>query len=265
LSAVRTGFDPDYEISRISNFLKTQLELSSMRGYVLGLSGGIDSAVVASLCVKAIGGSKILCLRMFEDYYSGSQDFRDAGELIKKLNVRSVDVSISSLVASFQSALKQELAEPTRITLGNLKARIRMTLLYAFANQEKFLVAGTGDRSEDLLGFFTKFGDGGVDVLPIAHLYKGQVREVGRHLGLSESIVEKPSSPNLWEGHKATDEIPADYDVLDPILSLLFDHSLGPVEIAKRTGAPISLVDEVIRRNLESRHKRHYPPMVSDF
>ncbi len=109
----------------------------------------------------------------------------------------------------------------------------------------------------------TKYGDGGVDLLPIAHLYKGQVRALGRHLGVPESIVTKPSSPNLWKGHKATDELPADYETLDPIMSLIFDQGYGPVEVSKKTGAPMSLIDEIIHRNLTSRHKRSYPAMVT--
>ena len=155
--------------------------------------------------------------------------------------------------------------EASRVTLANLKARVRMTLLYAFANQKNYLVAGTGDKSEDLLGYFTKYGDGGVDLLPIAHLYKGQVRALGKRIGLPERIVTKPSSPNLWKGHKATDELPADYEILDPIMSLIFDQGCGPLEVSKRTGAPMSLIDEIIHKNLISRHKRSYPAMVTSW
>ena len=645
----KAAFDPDFEIVRITHFLKSQLESASAKGYVVGLSGGIDSAVVASLCQRAVGGKNVLCLRLFEDYYSKSQDFRDAGKTIKQLGARSIDIPISPLVDAFEATLKSKKLELGRVTLGNIKARLRMVLLYAFANQEKYLVAGTGDRSEDLVGFFcyderttvvtnnglkeyqdlrkgdlvysldtisgcvvespvedvfvfdysgemiyfrsdnadlmvtpnhrmlvctstgdptynyarfrtaeeclkrkytvipipkgwmgkpglpthvdvtfsqkhlkrtvsfaiedvfyilglfigdgcavrgrvtvpvvsgisrqeyqsmprnkqgqfailasdirspqmrtydiyetdfalpipdknearnhliqllrkygigfslthdlvripskglydffsqcgigardkyvprwildypsnylsfllaglmdsdgthsdklrvyftsskrlkddfvelciklgriptvrqrdprlttlkngksirtsssyeisyaastkpsrwitnsrakkvnytgkvwcpsvpprenllvhregryvfsgnTKYGDGGVDNLPIAHLYKGQVRELGRRLGVPKGVITKPSSPNLWKGHKATDEIPADYTVLDPILSLIFDHNLGPVEVNKQTHAPLSLINEVIKRNLGSRHKRSYPPMV---
>ena len=111
----------------------------------------------------------------------------------------------------------------------------------------------------------TKYGDGGVDLLPIAHLYKGQVRSLGRRLGLPEQVVTKASSPNLWKGHKATDEIPADYEILDPIMMLLFDQGLGPVEVSKKTGAPMSLIDEVLRKHFASRHKRSYPPMVTSW
>src|SRR5579872_4127663 len=148
------GFDPEFEILRITNFLKTQLESSSLKGYVVGLSGGIDSAVVACLCQRAVGSENVLCLRLFEDYHARSQDFTDAGALIDKLKVKSQDVSITPLVDAFEQILKAKKLEPSRVTMGNLKARIRMALLYTFANHEKYLVAGTGDKSEDLLGFF---------------------------------------------------------------------------------------------------------------
>src|SRR5207245_3737820 len=99
---------------------------------------------------------------------------------------------------------------------------MRMSSLYFVANLRNLLVPGTGDRSEDLIGFFTKYGDGGVDFLPIAHLYKTQVRTLGERLGVPSSIVTKPASPQLWPGHKATDEIPADYNILNIVLYYLF-------------------------------------------
>ena len=167
-----------------------------------------------------------LGLLLFEDFHRDSIDYRDAKALAGDLGIGSVDIRISSLVSAYEEVLRTKELNVSKITLANLKARIRMTILYAYANQENYLVAGTGDKSEDLLGYFTKFGDGGVDILPIAHLYKGQVRALGRRLGLSKNLVTKPSSPNLWKGHKATDELPADYETLNPVLSLLFDHSL---------------------------------------
>ncbi len=139
--------------------------------------------MVASLCQRSVGSENVLCIRLFEEYHKGSQDYRDAGIIIEQLGVRSFDVPISPLVEAFEQTLGAKDLKPSRVTMGNLKARIRMALLYTFANHERYLVAGTGDKSEDLIGFFTKYGDGGVDLLPIAHLYKGQVRELGRQTG----------------------------------------------------------------------------------
>ncbi|MDA4130444.1 MAG: NAD+ synthase [Thaumarchaeota archaeon] len=258
-------FNPDFEIGRISNFLRSHLESAKAKGFVLGISGGIDSAVVASLSQGAVGSEKVLGLLLFEDYHRDSNDYADAKMLVDQLKIKSLDIPISPLITVFEQTLRSKKIEPSRVTLANMKARIRMTLLYVLANQENYLVTGTGDKSEDLIGFFTKWGDGGVDLLPIAHLYKGQVRALGRHLGLPEQVVTKPSSPNLWKGHKATDEIPADYEILDPIMSLLFDQNASRMETSEKTGAPKSLIDEVIRRNLASRHKRSYPAMVASW
>jgi NAD+ synthase len=152
-----------------------------------------------------------------------------------------------------------------KIPKANVKARVRMIINYYVGNSLNMLVAGTGDRSEDTIGFFTKYGDGGVDFLPIAHLYKTQVRALGAHLGLPERVVWKPSSPQLWPGHKAADEIPVDYDKLDLILSGLLDKKLTPAEVAKATGVQLKVVEDVIKRHRASAHKRNYPPMLGSW
>src|SRR3989442_7675726 len=149
-----------------------------------------------------------------------------------------------------------------RVARGNLKARMRMMSLYYLANAENLLVAGTGDRSEDLIGYFTKYGDGGVDFLPIAHLYKSQVKQLGRFLGIPDRIVDKPSSPNLWDGHKATDEIPLDYDALDRVLVCLFDLHVPPEEVGRGLGIEDAKIGEILSRHRSSEHKRTYPAMV---
>jgi NAD+ synthase len=152
--------------------------------------------------------------------------------------------------------------EGAKLADANLQARTRMVLLYYFANTMGYLVAGTGDRSEEEIGFFTKYGDGGVDFLPIAHLYKTQVRFLARRLGLPRKIAEKPASPQLWPGHKATDEIPVDYDKLDLVLSALFDLKLKPREAAARAGVPPSVVERTLEMHRRSAHKRTVPPSL---
>ena len=137
-----------------------------------------------------------------------------------------------------------------------------MSSLYFVANLRNLLVAGTGDRSEDLIGYFTKYGDGGVDFLPIAHLYKSQVKQLGRYLGIPDRIVDKPSSPNLWDGHKATDEIPLDYDALDRVLVCLFDLHVPPEEVGRGLGIEDAKIREILSRHRSSEHKRTYPAMV---
>jgi NAD+ synthase len=256
------GFNPSLEIMRITNFIKSYVGKSEMKGVTLGISGGIDSAVVAFLCTKAIGPSRVTGVLLFEDEFRGSKDYSDAKKIISQLHINSLEFPISALVKAFSSTLRQGHLPQSKITLANIKARIRMVLLYAVANEKRLLVVGTGDRSEEEIGYFTKYGDGGVDFMPMAHLYKTQVRELGRKLGVPERIVEKPSSPNLWKKHRATDELPADYPELDRILSLLYDSRESPSQVSKALRVPARVVREVMRRHEETAHKREYPPML---
>src|SRR5439155_17444017 len=218
---------------------------SRAKGIIVGLSGGIDSSVTASVCVKAIGPEKVMGLLLFEKKVMDSTDSKDAQDLARTLKIETLEFPIDEVFDPFLTNFPVKTKD--RVTVGNLKARIRMASLYFIANARNFLVAGTGDRSEDLVGYFTKYGDGGVDFLPIAHLYKTQVKELGEHLGLPSQILNKPSSPNLWEGHKATDEIPMDYDMLDLALVSLFDLKMRPKEAAVVLGIDVEKLEEIIR------------------
>ena len=167
--------DTEFEISRITDFLREHLRSAKSKGFVLGISGGIDSAVVASLCQKSVGAENVTGVLLFEDYHRTSNDYQDANNLIRMLKIRSVDLPLTPVVQILEQSLVSSNIKLSKIALANLKARARMTLLYSIANNENCLVAGTGDKSEDLIGYFTKYGDGGVDLLPIAHLYKTEV------------------------------------------------------------------------------------------
>ena len=247
-------------LSEIVAFVGNVFGNSRAKGIIVGLSGGIDSAVTASVCVKAIGPEKVTGLLLFEKKTVDSTDHKDAKELARSLRIETLEFPIDEVFDSFLTNFPIKTKD--RVTIGNLKARIRMASLYFIANARNFLVAGTGDRSEDLIGYFTKYGDGGVDFLPIAHLYKTQVKDLGEHLGLPSQILNKPSSPNLWEGHKATDEIPMDYDLLDLALVSLFDLKMQPREAAGVLGIEVEKMEEIIRLSNASAHKRTYPPMV---
>src|SRR2546425_8937750 len=252
--------DRSAALSEIVGFVSKVFENSRAKGIVVGLSGGIDSAVVASICVKAIGPEKVTGLLLFEKKTLEGADSRDAKELARKLKIETLEFPIDEAFDSFLDKFPVKTRD--RVTIGNLKARIRMASLYFIANTRNLLVAGTGDRSEDLIGYFTKYGDGGVDFLPIAHLYKTQVKSLGSYLGLPNQILSKPSSPNLWEGHKATDEIPMDYDLLDLALVSLFDLKMRPRETATILRIDEEKLEEILRLHNASAHKRTYPPMV---
>src|SRR5207245_7163437 len=243
-------------------FIRKVTKDAGVNGAVVGLSGGVDSSLVARLLVEALGSNNVLGVLMPTDF-TPKEDTGDALTLAKQLGIRSEIIEIQSIFQSFMSSLDQDRQSSRgKITLANLRSRIRMVVLYYFANLYNYLVAGTVDRSEDLIRYFTKYGDGGVDFLPISHLYKTQVRKLAEYLGLPPKIVMKPSSPQLYPGHKATDEIPLDYDQLDPVLRMLFDESRTIDEVAARTGIGIDGIQDVMRRFQNSAHKRAYPVMV---
>ncbi len=253
------GINPESESKKIVEFVRSTVRAASAGGAIVGLSGGIDSAVVGALCVKALGRERVLCILMPSDH-TPREDTEDAEALAARWGVRTVRVNVSGIVDTISDSSG---LEGTKLAQANLEARARMALLYYYANTLGYLVAGTGDRSESLVGFFTKGGDGMVDFLPIAHLYKTQVRTLGKHLGLPDGIVTKPASPQLWPGHKASDELPADYDKLDVVLHYLFDRRASPAEAAAEAGVPKRVAEAALLMHRKSAHKRAMPPSLA--
>jgi len=182
-------------------------------GVVLGVSGGIDSALVLALCVQALGKDNVLALFMPENS-------RDIGDTIKQyvasLGVRSETLPIKPI---FETYIKQGGVADNRLVVGNLKARIRMTLLYTRSNANGLVVMGTGNRTELLMGYFTKYGDGGVDYLPIGALYKTEVRQLAKEMGVPDEIIAQPPTAGLWPGQTDEQELGISYEKLDQILT----------------------------------------------
>ena len=249
--------------TEITNFIRKIVEEANAEGVVIGLSGGVDSSLVATLCVRALDKTRVLGI-LLPTNFTPQEDVDDARELAEWLGIRTELMDIQPISKVFSQALQ---CDPTnlgqRMPMANILARIRMIIFYYYANLHRYLVVGTGDRSEDLIGYFSKYGDGGVDFLPIDHLYKTQVRALAKYLGVPDKVAFKPSSPQLYPGHKATDDIPVDYEQLDLILVGLYDQNLSPEAVSTRTKIPIPIVHEVQRRFNESKHKRAYPPIVS--
>lgn len=255
----------DFErtLGEICDFIRRVVKEAGAGGAVVGLSGGVDSSLAAALCVRALGGERVLGVFM-PTSFTPQQDMEDAKELAEQLGIRTEYVSIQEIGEAFLEKLKAVQNDAgKRKAIANIRARTRMIILYYYANINNYLVTGTGDRSEFLIGFFTKYGDGGSDFLPIAHLYKTQVRELAKHLGVPEKIAFKPSSPQLYPGHKLSDELPLDYKDIDPILVGLFDHRLSPKEVSRLTNVSLKVVEDILRRFKVSEHKRSFPPMVT--
>jgi len=254
--------DPDKVTNEINEFVRKTVKEANADGVVVGLSGGLDSSVVAALCVRALGSGSVLGIVMPAEF-TPKEDIEDARKLGGQLGMKTVLINIQEIAESFFRALQCDRKNvEQKIPMANIHARARMIILYYYANLKKYLVAGTGDRSEALIGYFTKYGDGAADFLPIRHLYKTQIRKLAEHLGIPKRIIHKPSSPQLYPGHKATDEIPLDYDRLDPVLVELFDHGFPPAKVSQKTGVPIEVVEDVTRRFNASKHKREYSPMI---
>jgi NAD+ synthase len=197
----------------IKEFLINQVRERKAKGVVIGISGGLDSSVVAALAVKALKSSSVLGLLLPEQGITPREDFDDALDLAKKLAISYRIIEISK---KKQEIMKDLPSDP--LAQGNLAARIRMCILYFFASYKGMLVAGTTDKSELKLGYYTKYGDGSADILPIADLYKTQVRELAYYLDIPERIIKKDSRPGLWEEHTAEGEIGLPYTVVDNIL-----------------------------------------------
>lgn len=228
--------------NKIISWIKKQVKDAHAAGIVLGLSGGIDSAVVAALCVKALGTSKVLGLLL--PCHSHGRDAQDALLVARKLKIRVKKIDLSKPF----DALTRALPASTGLPRNNLKPRLRMLTLYYFANKFNYLVCGTGNKSELFAGYFTKYGDGGVDILPIADIYKKDVRKLARELGIPEPIITKPPTAGLWPGQTDEGEMGITYNELDDILARL-EHKEKQV-LSK------SKVDKVKVMMKRSEHKR---------
>lgn len=253
--------DQDYGlISRIierfiSNYVAKK---SPAKGLVIGLSGGLDSSVVLKLSVNALGPRNVFGLVM-PGTVTSKEDVNHAIEIAEAAGVKHKIIDLDPITAKFAEALPDD----DRKARGNLAARVRMSILHYHAFLQNYLVAGTGDKSEYYIGYFTKYGDGGVDILPIADLYKTQVRTLARFLGVPSTIVEKKSSPQLWNNHIAEEEIGMDYEMIDSILYLLIDRKIkNQKEIAKKLHIPVEQVARIKEMVDGSAHKRRTPEIA---
>lgn len=247
---------PPHAVATVSQFLRAHALGEGVEGIVVGLSGGIDSALVARLARDALGPEHVLGV-LLPDAPFPVPLLRETEGYARDLGIEFRTVPIVSVEEAFR-ALLPELSD--RVSLGNVKARIRMTVLYAVARERHRLVVGTGNKSELLLGYFTKYGDGGVDLLPLGDLYKTDVRSIARELGLPSAILERAPTAGLWEGQTDEAELGISYADVDQILYGL-EQLRSEEEIAALTGFPLARVREVSDRVARFRHKRRPPPI----
>ncbi len=251
--------DPEKISKKICSFIRSFIVDGGFNGAVIGLSGGIDSSLTAKLTVKAIGKEKVLGLIM-PTSTSSKEDVEDAISMAKSLGIEYEVIDLRNVEKAFWKICPHAKKMP-KIPRGNLMARIRMCTLYIHSNSLNRIVVGTGNKSEILTGYFTKYGDGGVDILPIGCLYKTQVRELARYIGIPEKIMLKKPSAGLWVGQTDEDELGITYNLLDKILCGIYDLKLPPEKVAKALEIDYSRVQHVMNMVEKSVHKRSLPPI----
>lgn len=238
----------------IHEFIRQKVEESQATGVVIGLSGGIDSAVTSRLCCDALGADRVLNLFLPAKTTSKS-DLEDARSFCRSLDTELRVIDIAPAMEAFEKMLP----EGKRFELrGNIMARCRMIALFHHARLMHRVVMGTSNKSELLVGYFTKFGDGGADFCPIGDLYKTEVRQLAERLGIPRRIIDKVPSAGLWKGQTDEGELGIGYEDLDRIL-LGIELNLPDEEIAKRTGLALEQVQKVWKMHRESVHKRKMP------
>ena len=251
--------EDDLEAHRehITAFVQGVVDDAGADGAVIGLSGGIDSTLTAYLAVEALGEDAVRGL-VLPSEVNTEDNMSDAERVAETLDIDYDVVDIEPIVDAFVDAYPA--GEDDRMALGNVRVRTRGVLNYFVANAESHIVLGTGNRSETLTGYFTKYGDQAVDCNPIGNLYKRQVRQLATQVGVPDDLVEKPPSAEMWEGQTDEDEMGLSYDLLDAVLVLHVDGPLPASATANTLGVDESVVDRVDELYARSEHKRHLPP-----
>jgi len=235
------------EIIQLTKWLQEQVQNAKMDGLLVGISGGLDSAVVAHLIERACPGKAIGVVMPIQTH---ADDLHDANQVIETSGIKGISIDLTSTHKLMLDEIKEPItkrdewqAKNNRLADANLRARLRMSTLYTIGTNYNYLVTGTDNLAEWYTGYFTKYGDGGVDILPLVQFTKGEVREMAEELGVPHSIIYKKPSADLWEGQSDEQEIGTTYDYIDAYV----------------TGEEIPSKDKEIIENLHKRtaHKRN--------
>lgn len=238
----------------IKDFIKTYVEYSGCKGVVIGLSGGVDSAITAILSRQVLGKKKTICLFM-PDGSTPDSDINHLKNLVNKFNLICKTKDISEIVKNMENKC---FIKPNKMTLANMKARIRMILLFEYANMSESIICGTTNKSELLLGYFTKYGDGGADIMPIGDLYKTQIYDLAKFLKIPKEIIKKVPTAGLIKGQTDEKELGLTYEILDKVLMGL-ERKQDIHEIIENTGLKKLEIEKIKNMRIKSEHKRHSP------
>lgn len=275
--------DPDRTATWIEAFIQEQLATADRDRVVVNLSGGLDSTVTATLATRALGTERVTGL-VLPTAANASENLADARAVADRLEIESHQIQLQPILDTFVTAASRETKEPPgdprtassgvtsvptkprsgfKQAVGNAAARLRMAMAYFEANTTDGLVLGTGNRTELLLGYFTKYGDGGVDLLPIGDLYKTEVRELATELGVDSAIITKSPTAGLWIGQSDADELGAPYPAIDTALWNLIEAESDVETAAAQADLPVETVVDLADRYAASDHKRHVPPTAA--
>ncbi len=241
----------------LTGFIRDTVAAAHAKGAVVGISGGVDSAVVAKLCADALGGENVMCVFMPTAVTPG-EDYIQTKAMCKEWNIRYKAIGIQEPVDVFSGMLLTGKEAP--LERGNIMARCRMIVLYDRAKKENYLVVGTTNRSELLMGYMTKFGDGAEDVMPMYNLYKTQVWEMAEIVGVPKEIIDKVPTAGLWEGQTDESEMGITYLALDRALNVM-EQGGSDADMAAAADIPESKAAELREQVARMSHK-HSPAIV---
>ena len=239
----------------IVEFVQNKVSEANAEGLVIGLSGGIDSTLAAFLACEAVGKDNVFGIVM-PSTTTPTEDKLHGTVIAQLLGINYKEIAIDSILNEFLSVTQ---LEEDKLSIGNLKARIRMSIIYFYANSKNYLVSGTGNKSEILIGYFTKHGDGACDIEPIGDLYKTDVYQLAKYLEIPQEIIDKPPRAGLWNNQTDEDEIGMTYELLDKILYRNLEKDIDAKSIADELDIEVDEVNNIINRVYRNKHKSTVP------